>query len=96
MRRVSIDTTADVNIGDRVILSEDVTIYTHDHMVESPLDVKRSALEIGDRVYIGAKSIILQGVQTIGPAAYIGAGSVVTKDVPAGEVWAGNPARRIK
>lgn len=77
-------------------MSEDVVIYTHDHLVEAPLKIKASAIKIGDSVYVGARTTILQNVQTIGSAAYIGAGSVVTKDVPAGEVWAGNPARRIK
>ena len=43
---------------------------------------------------IGAGSTILPGL-TIGEDAMIGAGSVVTKDVPAGELWVGNPARRI-
>jgi acyl-[acyl carrier protein]--UDP-N-acetylglucosamine O-acyltransferase len=33
---------------------------------------------------------------TIGDGAIIGGGSVVTKDVPAHEVWAGNPARYMK
>lgn len=33
---------------------------------------------------------------TIGEDAIVGAGSVVTKDIPAGEVWAGNPARFIR
>lgn len=41
---------------------------------------------------IGAGSTILPGL-TIGEGAMIGAGSVVTKDVPAGELWVGNPAR---
>lgn len=40
---------------------------------------------------IGANSTIVPGV-TIGENALIGAGSVVTKDVPAGELWYGNPA----
>ncbi len=44
---------------------------------------------------IGANTTILPGVR-IGANALIGAGSVVTKDVPAGEVHAGNPARFIK
>ncbi len=41
---------------------------------------------------IGAGSTIGCGI-TIGENAMIGMGSVVTKDVPAGEVWVGNPAR---
>ena len=43
---------------------------------------------------IGSSVTILCGV-TIGAAALVGAGSVVTKDIPPGEVWAGNPARFI-
>lgn len=44
---------------------------------------------------MGAYCIILKGV-TIGDNSVIGAGSVVTRDVPANEVWAGNPARFMK
>ncbi len=32
----------------------------------------------------------------IGDEAVIGAGSVVTKNIPAGEIWAGNPAKLIR
>lgn len=49
---------------------------------------------IGDGAYIGAGAIIRQGL-TIGAGATIGMGAVVTKDVPAGETWVGNPARSI-
>jgi len=41
--------------------------------------------------FIGANSTILAGV-IVGEGAIIGMGSVVTKDVPAGELWFGNPA----
>lgn len=44
---------------------------------------------------IGAGAIILPGVE-IGPGARIGAGAVITKSVPAGETWVGNPARVIR
>ncbi|WP_074510453.1 CatB-related O-acetyltransferase [Planococcus glaciei] len=50
---------------------------------------------IGNDVWIGAKCLVKAGVK-IGDGAVIGMGSVVTKDVPAYEVWAGNPAKLIR
>lgn len=44
---------------------------------------------------IGAGCTILPGI-TIGENAFVAAGSVVTKDVPAGELWMGSPARFYK
>lgn len=44
------------------------------------------------RASIGSGSVIVCGV-TIGENAVVGAGSVVTRDIPDGEIWAGNPAR---
>ena len=44
---------------------------------------------------IGANSTICPGV-TIGEGAMVGAGSVVTKDIPSGELWVGNPAKFIR
>lgn len=52
-------------------------------------------VHIGKNVFIGINTIIANAVN-IGDGAVIGAGSIVTKDIPAGEVWAGNPARFIK
>lgn len=57
------------------------------HIRSSPVIIKRGA-------FVGAHSIILKGV-TIGERSVIGAGSVVTKSIPNGEMWAGNPARYI-
>lgn len=52
-------------------------------------------VKIGNGCFIGMNTIIANSV-TIGDKAVIGAGSIVTKDIPAGEVWAGNPAKFIK
>jgi acetyltransferase-like isoleucine patch superfamily enzyme len=56
--------------------------------------VARMTTMIGSRAFIGVNAVVLPGV-TIGEGAVIGAGAVVTRDVPAWEVWAGVPARRI-
>ena len=50
---------------------------------------------IGNNVFIGMDSLILKGV-TIGDYAIVAARSVVTKSIPAGEVWGGNPAKFIR
>ncbi len=57
--------------------------------------MKCAPIKIDEDVFIGAGWIVVRGV-TIGKGSVIGAGSVVTKMVPAGQVWAGNPARYIR
>lgn len=49
---------------------------------------------VGRGAAIGSNATLLCGI-TIGPGALIGAGSVVTRDVPAGVIVAGNPARPL-
>lgn len=56
---------------------------------------RNAPVKIGDVVFIGARSIVCKGV-TIGDHSMIAAGSVVVNNVPANEVWGGNPARFIK
>ena len=50
---------------------------------------------IGDRVWLGANVTVLKGV-TIGENTTVGAGSVVTKDLPAGAIAVGVPAKVIR
>jgi maltose O-acetyltransferase len=52
-------------------------------------------ISIGDDVWIGANVTITPGV-SIADKCIIGAGSVVTKSTGQGEMWFGNPARRIR
>lgn len=84
-----------VVIGDDVTLAPNVKILAHDASTKRHLGYTRiGKVQIGNRVFIGAASIILPGI-TIGDDVIIGAGSVVTHDVPSGTVVAGNPARIV-
>jgi acetyltransferase-like isoleucine patch superfamily enzyme len=93
-----------ISIGDNVKIGGGVCIYDTDfHSLDSEIrrskkDIKHRVEKpviIHDNVFIGAKSIILKGVE-IGENSIIGAGSVVTKSVPANQIWAGNPAHFIR
>ena len=84
-----------IEIGDGVTLAPHVHILAHDASTKAHLDyTKIACVKIGNRVFVGAGSIVLPGV-TIGDDAIIGAGSVVANDIPSGSVAVGNPARVI-
>ncbi|PHK13765.1 hypothetical protein VF12_41225 [Nostoc linckia z15] len=84
---------AHITIGNNVSLSHNVHVLAHDASTWWFLEhTKVKNTTIGNRVFIGAGSIIMPGV-TIGNDVIIGAGSVVTKDVPDNSIFAGNPAR---
>ena len=84
-----------VRIEDDVFIGPNVT-FTNDRYPRSkqyPDHFEQTVIRRG--ASIGAGSVILCGIE-IGEGAMVGAGSVVTKNVPAGELWVGNPARFVK
>lgn len=91
-----------ISIGDDVLITHGVVILTHDYAwsVLKRLDGSgeilgaQSPVKIGNNVFIGMNAIITRGV-TIGDNVVIGAGSVVTGNCESGNVYAGNPARKI-
>lgn len=94
--------SGEITIGSHVMMGPEVMIYTSNHnygrkdipMIEQGnSDIK--PVVIGDDVWIGARAIILPGVE-LGEGCIIAAGSVVTKDVPPYAIAGGNPARVIK
>ncbi|EIJ1651687.1 hypothetical protein LH909_004307 [Escherichia coli] len=62
-------------------------------MKNQPLEKK--GIKIKNDVWIGAHSVILDGV-TINDGAVVAAGAVVTKDVPENAIVAGVPAKILK
>ncbi|WBT08904.1 sugar O-acetyltransferase [Corynebacterium sp. SCR221107] len=97
---VTILDTAEVIIGERCMIGPNCQIITVTHPVDD-VQMRNGGWEIahtvriGDRVWFGAGVTVLPGV-TIGDDAIIGAGSVVTRDIPAGAIAVGNPARVVR
>ncbi|GGH17292.1 hypothetical protein GCM10007036_18610 [Alsobacter metallidurans] len=79
-----------VHVGAETYIAFDVAILAHDMT-----RVLQCHTRIGNRCFIGARSIILPGVE-IGDGCVIGSGSVVTKSIPAGSIAAGNPATVLR
>ena len=99
-----------IEIGNNVLISSNVQIYTATHPVEleerlTPNWNPESGeyfcrtyalpVKIGNGCWIGGGVIILPGV-SIGDGTVIGAGSIVTKNIPANCVAVGNPCRVIR
>lgn len=90
-----------LEIGSHCLFGERVSIHDENHLAAGdgrPLPARglvASPIVIGDNVWVGANATILAGVH-IGDNATIGASSVVTRDVPAGSVVVGAPARVIR
>ena len=90
-----------ITFEDNVRLSFDVVFVTHDGGTYAFRDlpkykdvIKYGKIYVGERSFIGCRSIIMPGV-TIGKRCVIAAGSVVTKSVPDGTVVGGVPAKPI-
>lgn len=84
-----------VLIGSGALISDNDAHPLHPNVRNDASKILSAAIEIGDDVFIGARSIILKGVR-LGDGCVVGAGSVVTRDVPPMSIVAGNPASVVK
>ena len=106
--RVHISVANKVSIGEGVLFGSNIYVSDNGHGAyrgaESsspevppalrPLNVTGEVI-IGNNVWIGDNCVLLAPVR-VGDGSIIGANSVVKGDIPAGEIWAGAPARCIK
>ena len=85
----------EIEVGEAATVAQEVYLCTGTHdfgsskmqLITKPIMVQRNA-------FIGVRAMVLPGV-TVGENAIVGAQAVVTKDVPACEIFACNPARKI-
>lgn len=90
--------TTDIVIGDHVVIMPNCTL-THDDIVDDFATLAAGVavggvVRIGEAAYLGMNSSIRQRV-SVGAGATVGMGAAVLGDVPAGETWAGVPARAL-
>ena len=102
VRDIYIDYTGGLVVGNGVNIAEGVLIITHGHsymfrknkcLNKYNPNTYSTPLTIGDNVFIGSRSIIMPGVNSIGENSIISAGTVVTRPVPANSIVTGNPAK---
>jgi acetyltransferase-like isoleucine patch superfamily enzyme len=86
--------TSKISIGEGCLFGEQVIIRDDDgHGIDN--SPRSAPINIGNRVWVGTRAVILKGV-TIGEGAVVAAGAVVTKDVPPRALVGGVPARMIR
>jgi acetyltransferase-like isoleucine patch superfamily enzyme len=84
-----------VTIGSGCVIADGVFVGSSDHDRDDRHQVHGSGpITIGDRVFLGQRSVVLGGV-TIGDGATVGAHAVVTQDVAPGQTVVGIPARPV-
>ena len=89
-----------LRIGDDCLIASGCKFIDGSHGMEvGPVPMNRqpcakAPIVLEEDVWLGVNVTVLKGV-TIGRGAVVGAGAVVTKSIPAYEIWAGVPARKI-
>lgn len=84
-----------IELEDGVMIGANVTFTNDKYPRSGNKNWKLLRTKVCRGASVGAGSVLLPGI-TIGENALIGAGSVVTRDVPPGELWIGNPARFVR
>lgn len=88
-----------IQVGDNTLIASGCKFIDHDHGIGAGELIRNQPgpeipIKIGRDVWLGCNAVVLKGVE-IGDGAVIAAGSVVNRDIPAGEIWAGVPVKRI-
>ena len=92
-----IDHTGHVELQKHVLLSDEVVIFSHSHGYNPYSKAIPKNLYIGERSWIGYRSILLESVEIIEQNCIISAGAIVTKScIDENSVYGGVPAKKIK
>lgn len=90
--------TSDISIGSHVVLMPRV-VLTHDDVLEDYATLAAGvalagSVLVGAEAYLGTNSTVRENL-SIGRGAVLGMAAALITDLPVGQIWAGNPARRL-
>lgn len=94
-RKIVMEDDVQIGGGCRIYDSDFHSVHYEDRIERGNINMKTAPVIIRKGCWLGAGVIVLKGVE-IGEKSVIAAGAVVSKSVPPGEIWGGNPARFIK
>lgn len=91
--------TADVDIAAHCVVMPSC-VLTHDDVLERGATLAAGVrlaggVRVEEGAYVGSGALVREGVR-VGRGAVVGMGAVVLRDVPAGQVWVGNPAAPLR
>ena len=81
-----------ISVGEETLIGYNTVILAHELLQG---EYRTGRVEIGKRVMIGANCTVLPGIK-IGDGASVSSMTLVNCDIPAGQMWGGIPAKRLK
>ena len=87
---------ATVHLGSHAIVSQQAYVCTATHDFDDPrFPMVVAPITVGNHAWVCARACVMPGV-TLGDGAVLGLGAIAPKNLEPWQVYAGNPARRIK
>jgi len=88
-----------IKIGNDSLIASGCKFIDHDHGISTEKLMHSQVgsqipIKVGNDVWLGCNVVVLKGA-VIGDGSIVAAGAVVTKPIPAYEIWAGIPAKKI-
>src|SRR3989344_1578321 len=81
-----------IEIGDNTLIGYNTVILAHEYLQG---EYRTGKVIIGKNAMIGANCTVLPGIK-IGDGASVSSMTLVNTDIPAGQMWGGIPAKRLK
>lgn len=87
---------AEVNLGSHAVVSQQAYLCTGTHDFDDPgFPMIVAPIHVGSYSWVCARACVMPGL-TIGDGAVLGLGAIATKNLEPWQVYAGNPAQRIR